>query len=50
MKEEDVAAERDEKTEKEKAHASKRKGEDEVEIARRITREDKKEEREDGQS
>jgi hypothetical protein len=28
MKEEDVAAERDEKTEKEKAYATKRKGED----------------------
>lgn len=47
MKEEDVAV--DEKTEKEKTHAGKRKGEDEVEIAQRRTRGDKKEEREDGQ-
>jgi hypothetical protein len=48
MKEEDVAA--DEKTEKENAHSAKRKGEDDVEIAQRRTGEDKKEEREDGQT
>jgi hypothetical protein len=49
MKEEDVVPERDEETEKEEAQATKWKGEDEVEITQRITREDKKEEREDGQ-